>query len=114
MDTMDRNIKKIFSTYTKTVDVDLEESIMDSIAIDKNFKIELQQSRKMIKIGMALSALFSIGYFILTYLDTLPQINNNMKLIDIYLPTMFAALLIIVMFFLMTYSLTSSKNKLIF
>lgn len=112
MDTTDKNIKKIFSTYTKNFDIDLEESIMDKINVEKNYNAELSQSRKRIKIGMILSTLFLMIYFVLTYFDTLPRITERMETIDVYLPTIFAALIILVMYLLSTYSLSSSKNKL--
>ncbi|SDF12773.1 hypothetical protein SAMN05421636_11252 [Pricia antarctica] len=112
MDTTDKNIKKAFSTYTKSFDVDLEESIMDRISVQKNYGAELFRSRKRVKVGTVFSALFLIGYFLLTYFDTLPRINGQMKVIDVYLPAIFASMLIMVMYFLLNYIFTSSKNEM--
>ncbi len=113
MDTTENNIKEAFSTYTKSFDIDLEESIMDKISAKKNYSTELLQSRKRVKTGIVLSTLFLIGYFLFTYFDTLPRITNQMDEIDVYLPAIFAAVLIMIMYFLMSYIITSSRNKLI-
>ena len=112
MDSTDKNIKKIFSTYTESKSIDLEESVMDSIPLEKNHEAELQQSRKRIKTGMALNVLFLIGYFIFTYLTTFNQINDSIKLVDLYYPTIFTIIVIVIMYFLAIYGLSTLKSKL--
>lgn len=112
MDTSDKNIKKVFSTYTKSFDVDLEESIMDRIKLEKSYSAELIQSRKRIKTGMILSALFLIVYFALTYFDTLPQIDERMEMKNNYLPSIFTGFLVVIMYLLSTYSFAYSKEKI--
>ena len=110
MDTTDKNIKKMFSTYTKSFDVDLEESIMEKIDVEKNHNAALSQSRKRIKKGIIINAIFLIAYFVLTYFDTLPRIKPEMKILDVYLPSIFTAMLVLIMYLLFTFSHTSSKN----
>ena len=111
MDSIDKNIKKIFSTYNKSFDVDLEESIMDKINVEKNYTAELSKSRKRIKIGVIISTIFLISYFGLTYLDTLPKVNRQMNMSEVYLPAICSPMLVLIMYFLFTFSYTSSKNR---
>lgn len=112
MDTTDKNIKKAFSTYTKTFDIDLEESIMDKINVEKNYNTELSRSRKRIKTGIFISTIFLIAFFLFTYFDTLPGLNHQMNTLDIYLPTIFTGLLVLIMYFLFTFSYAPSNNEL--
>lgn len=112
MDTTDKNIKEAFSTYTKSFDIDLEESIMDKVNVEKNYSTEILQARKGIKKGIVSSTLFLTGYFLLTYFDTIPRITKQTEEIDVYLPAMFAALLIVIMYFLLSYGISSTRNKL--
>ncbi len=112
MDTSDKSLKRLFSTYKESNNLDMEDSIMDRIKVEKNYSAELIRSRKRIKTGMILSALFLIGYFGLTYFDTFPRANSQMERIDAYLPAIFSALLVVIMYLLSLYGFASSKNQM--
>ncbi len=104
MDTSDKNIEKVFTTYSEQYEIDLEDLIMDKLSIEKNYNPEIFKSKRRTKIGIILSAVFLFAYFVLTYFDTLPKIDHQMNNLDVYMPTIFMGMMVLIMYLLTTLS----------
>lgn len=113
MDKLDKNIKKVFSTYVTKQETDLEESILERLTVERDYTVELLQSRRKIKIGMIISVILLVAYFVLTYLNILSKANYQMGILDIYSSSTFTALMIFVTYLMSIFSFRAIQSKTI-
>ncbi|WP_257670870.1 hypothetical protein [Parapedobacter tibetensis] len=106
MDTTDKNIKKVLSNYDYHFKLNIEDSIMDQIKIQKEYNIELSKARKNAKTGILLSVFFLIVYTIMIYLDFFNSMLGQMDFINMFVPSIFMFLLLIVIFIILTFGMS--------
>ena len=114
MNKTDKNIQKLLidNNKFKSLDVNLEDNIMDKINNQTDYKAVLIKTKRNAKRGIALSLILLVIYGIVTYFELLTSNGlNQSKLINFY-PTIFTALVVMVVYLEITFGVSVFRKSL--
>ncbi|WP_299243482.1 hypothetical protein [uncultured Aquimarina sp.] len=114
MNNTDQNIRKILVENEEgyAVDSELENSIMKVIGKQKDYKEILSKTKLKIKIGLLTSLILFFIYVILTYTDLLRSIDLNTQNLKTFYPSIFAAIVVVIVYFQMIFGISVLKKDI--
>lgn len=111
MEEIDKNISKLFVGFEENAHIDLEDSVMDKLQSQREYETLLSKARERTKIGIVISVVFLVAYFVLTGYTSLKGQKGQMELLELYLPSLNAAILIIITYLILIFGSYRSKNE---
>ncbi|MDY7395622.1 hypothetical protein UMM65_10240 [Aureibaculum sp. 2210JD6-5] len=114
MDTTEKNIKKLLinNNELKSIDVNLEDNIMDKINSQKDYKVILVKTKRKAKVGIFISLLLFVVYGIVTYVELLASNSYGKANLTNFYPTLFASLVVIVVYIEITFGVVVFRKSL--
>lgn len=114
MNNTEKNIKKVLTDHNELegLDINLEDNIMAKINSQTDYKAILLKTKRKAKIGISISLVLVALYAIVTYFELLTSNKNTSTNLTNFIPALFTVLVVIVVYFEMTFGVAVFRKNL--
>ncbi|BFP40857.1 hypothetical protein FGF1_17020 [Flavobacteriaceae bacterium GF1] len=111
MDTTDKNIRKVLSHYETNFELGMEEEVIRGIGRQKGYGALRFRFKGKVKFGILLTTVLGIVHFLLIYFGCWGNPNSKDLDLHTYLPSIYGAMLIVVLYAMLFFKLESLKKS---